>query len=277
MAIVTISRELGSGGDTLAEMVANELGYTLVDHRRFHAETEKYGLLRPELEKVDERKPGLLDRFFRERQAVYLDLLQAIVYDFAEKDNAVIVGRGANFLLKDIGHAFHVRVVSSFEARKKRLMENEGVTGQLAEEFIAHNDQERSAFTKYFFNARWGDPSLYDMVINTTNLDLETACKLILQALSAPRFVSPEPRSGKILQSLSLTKRLKAELMSDERIDASGVTIIAEEEGRLLLKGRVNSPEEKELAVELLSKHPEVREVRDELVVMPPIEGWYPV
>ncbi len=277
MAIVTISRKLGSGGDTLAEMVASELGYTLVDHRRFRAEAERYGLLRPELEKVDERKPGLVDRFFRERQAVYLDLLQAIVYDFAEKGNAVIVGRGANFLLKDIGHAFHVRVVSSFEARKRRLMANEGVTGQLAEEFIAHNDQERAAFIKYFFDARWDDPINYDMVINTTHLDLETACRLIIQALSAPCFVSPEPESGKILQRLSLANRLKAELMSDERIDASGITVTAEEDGGLLLKGRVNSSEERDLAVELISKHAEVREVRNELVVMPPIEGWYPV
>ena len=72
-------------------------------------------------------------------------------------------------------------------------------------------------------------------------------------------------------------QRVKAALMTDDRLDASGIAVDCAAPGRLRLHGRVNSDEEKELAESIARSFSGVQALESELVVMPPIEGWYPV
>ena len=127
MAVLTVSREIGSGGDAIAKKVAEKCGWDLLDNEGFAAAAQTYGYVRAELEKVDERGPGLIERFFRDRQLVYLDIMRAIVFESAIKNNIVILGRGSGILLKGIPGVFRVRFIASDKVRQRRLVDQEGI------------------------------------------------------------------------------------------------------------------------------------------------------
>ncbi len=277
MGILTISRELGSGGDAIGRKVAEELDWSLLDGDGFAEAAQSYGYVRAELEQVDERKPGLVDRFFRDRQLVYLDIMRAIVYESALKNNFVILGRGSNILLQGIEGVFRARIMAPEEYRRRALVRNESITPAMAEQFIRHNDHERMAYTRHFFDVRWGDASHFDLVLNTGLFGEDMAMRLLAGALRDEKFSRGQPSDSQKLRNLAFAQKIKATIMTDERIDASGVVVDCPEPGKLFLHGRVNSDEEKELAESIAGEYAGVVELRSELVVMPPIEGWYPV
>ena len=277
MAVLTVSREIGSGGDAIAKKVAEKCGWALLDNEGFAAAAQTYGYVREELEKVDERGPGLIERFFRDRQLVYLDIMRAIVFESAIKNDIVILGRGSSILLKGILGVFRVRFIAPDEVRQRRLVDQEGVSASMAEEFIRHNDQERLSYTRYFFDSLWGYPSNYDAVINTGQMSEETAVRLVISFMKSCKFANESPASSETLRNLAYAQKVKALLMTDERIDASGISVDCPEPGRVRLHGRVNSDEEKDVAESLVRGIDGVEDLVSELVVIPPIEGWYPV
>ena len=277
MGVLILSRELGSGGDAIAKRVADELGWTLLDNDGFAAAARSYGYVRAELERVDERSPSLVDRFFRDRQLVYLDTMRAIVYESALKDNHVILGHGAHILLRGIPGVFRSRVVAPNESRQRRLVQHEALSPAMAEEFILHNDRERTSYSRYFFGAAWGEPSDFDIVLNTGFWTEEEAARVLIGLLRKAAQEQPAPSSSVPLQNLAFAQRVKAALMTDDRLDASGIAVDCAAPGRLRLHGRVNSDEEKELAESIARSFSGVQALESELVVMPPIEGWYPV
>jgi len=277
MGVLTLSRELGSGGDAIGRKVANELNWTLLDIDGFAEAACSYGYVREELERVDERSPGLVDRFFRDRQLVYLDIMRAIVYECAIKDNYVILGRGGNSLLAGIPGVMRVRVVAPDNVRQQRLVANEGISGAMAEEFLRHNDQERESYTRYFFDVQWGDPGNFDLVLNTGFYDEDAAARMVVKILKGDFFSTYAPSSSTVLRNLSFAQKIKAKLMTDDRVDASGISVECLDDGKLILRGRVNSEDEKELSESIVNSFEGVESLGSELVVMPPIEGWYPV
>ena len=277
MGVLTISRELGSGGDVIGKKVADELGWDLLDTESFAEAARSYGYVRAELERVDERSPGFVDRFFRDRQLVYLDTMKAIVYECALSDNYVIMGRGGNSLLTGIPGVFRSRIVASDDVRRKHLTENEGITGAMAEEFIRHNDQERKSYTRYFFNARWGDPGDFDVVLNTGYFEDEAVVRMLVKIMKRDHLAQNAPASSESLRNNSFAQKVKAALMTDDRIDASGISVECTVAGCLVLRGRVNSEDEKDLSESIANSFEDVESLESELVVMPPIEGWYPV
>jgi len=275
MGVLTLSRELGSGGDAIAKQVAESLGWSLLDNEGFAAAARSYGYVRAELERVDERSPSFVDRFFRDRQLVYLDIMRAIVYESALKDNQVILGRGAHILLRGIPGVLRARVVAPNEVRQRRLVQNEAVSPAMAEEFILHNDRERTSYSRYFFGAAWGEPMDFDVVLSTGLWDEEEAARLLAGLLR--KSFQESPGSSAKLRDLAFAQKVKAALMADERLDAGGISVDCPAPGRLRLHGRVNSEEEKELAESIARSFEGVKALESELVVMPPIEGWYPV
>ena len=277
MGVLTISRELGSGGDAIGKKVAEELSWELLDIEGFAEAARSYGYVRAELERVDERSPGLVDRFFRDRQLVYLDIMRAIVYECALRDNYVILGRGGNSLLSGIPGVFRSRIIAPEDVRQRRLVANEGLSASMAEEFLRHNDQERKSYTRYFFDVRWGDPGGFDLVLNTGFFEEEAVVRMLVRLMKREDFAKDAPSSSEELRHLSFAQKVKAALMTDDRIDASGISVECSAGGQLFLHGRVNSQDEKDLSESIAGAFEGVESLNSELVVMPPIEGWYPV
>tara|TARA_B110000014_G_scaffold245181_1_gene216952 strand:- start:102 stop:935 length:834 start_codon:yes stop_codon:yes gene_type:complete len=277
MGILTVSRQLGSGGDIIAKLVAQSLGWNLLDNEAFAKSAEEFGYVREELEHVDERKPGLIERFFRDSQLLYHDIVRAIMFEYAIKGNCVLLGRGSNIILSDIPGVLKVRIIAPIDVRASRLVENEEITKSMAEKFIEHNDQERTSYSRHFFNAEWGDAVNFDLVINTKNVSFEDAKESILELLKEDRSFAIDPSSLSILKDMSYSQKIKAKLMADDRVDATGITVSLDKNNKLTVSGRVNSEEEKETINELCKKlHPE-EEFENEILIVPPIEGWYPV
>src|SRR5678816_3797197 len=109
MAIVTISHEIGAGGPEIGQQLADRLGSRYVDHELISNAATRYGLLEEKLSHLDESKPSLFERFDAETRR-YITVIQTALYDFAEQDNVVLMGRGGQWLLRGIPHV--LRAVS---------------------------------------------------------------------------------------------------------------------------------------------------------------------
>src|SRR5262245_66586326 len=103
MAIITISHEMGAGGPEIGMSLAKRLGYRYVDQELIQDAVRRYGLAEEKLSHLDESKPTLFERFDAETRH-YITILQTTLLEFAEGDNAVLMGRGGQWLLRGIPH-----------------------------------------------------------------------------------------------------------------------------------------------------------------------------
>jgi len=182
--IVTIEREYGCGGGAIAAQLAGRLGWTLWDHRLTEEIASMANVDCSAVERQGERVDG---RFYRlakvfwrgsyERSMPLDDtqtfdadcmvaMMEKIAAKIAQEGNAVVVGRGAPFFLRDRGDTFHVFLYAP-RAEKIRRIVADGGSQREAEELVETVDRERIAFVKHYFGADWPTRALYHMMINT--------------------------------------------------------------------------------------------------------------
>jgi len=150
MAIVTISRQIGSGGDEIAARLANELSFTLVDQGLLVRLMQEHGLSRTEFDELDEEQHGREGRDRGETQ-VHVDLLHTLIANLAAEKDLVVLGRGGQFIFRGFPGALHVRVVAGARVRVKRLMEERGAEENSAVSLMQENDEARRAFIEYHY------------------------------------------------------------------------------------------------------------------------------
>ena len=182
MGIITISRQIGAGETVVAKAVAEELGWECVDKQILNKEVEDTGIKLPYIVHFDERVPqkGEEPPNLKDHE-IYFKALQKIIRDFADKGDVVIVGRGANFILKDYD-ALHYRLIADLPYRLQRVMETRWVNEGPARYIIEQNNKDRASFIRHYFQADWEDPVHYHAVLNTSKLGLETVIDRILSA-----------------------------------------------------------------------------------------------
>jgi cytidylate kinase len=203
MAVITISRLYGSGGHALAERLAKDLGYTLWDKEIIKQVAERGNVSTGEV-KGFERYGGsrlmrLLDklvttdyitRLSRSEIGIlnekrYVELVQEIVTEIYVQDNAVILGRGAQFILADKPGAMHVLLVAGDEWRKSNLSKLDNPKDMSPESLLRSEDQRRRDFLSCFGGDKSpNDPSLYHQCLNQGLLDQDKVAKLILAMIS---------------------------------------------------------------------------------------------
>jgi cytidylate kinase len=204
--IITIEREYGCGGGGIARKLAEQLGWTLWDQR---ITKEIAGMANVDssavercAERVDSRFYRLAKTFWRGsyERAIPLDVTQTFDADcmmsmmekisakIAAEGNAVVVGRGSPYFLRDRDDTFHVFLYAP-RAEKVRRIVADGTSAQEAEELIDTVDQDRKAFIRHYFNAEWPTRALYHMMINTVAGD-EYVIATIRESMH--RLESPE-------------------------------------------------------------------------------------
>jgi len=114
-----------------------------------------------------------------EASATYAKLVHQVIGEYAEKGNVIIVGRGAQIVLRDFPGALHVRLHAPLEVRILHLMERLGLERKEAERQIHQSDKERQRYLKHFYNAAWDDPVLYHLTINTGKIAADWATQVI--------------------------------------------------------------------------------------------------
>ena len=197
MAILTISQEMGSGGAEIGLTVATRLGYTCVDNEELLSRAQRYGLAEDRLSHLADSRPSWAERFDGETRR-YIVALQAVLWEFAQDDEVVLMGRGGQWLLRDVPHVLRVRIMAPFPLRVTRLTETlaaqgqERVTPKIVAQFIRRDDIQKAARMHYLFAVELKDPSLYDVLINTATLSRETAVQLLVKVARQPDFATTD-------------------------------------------------------------------------------------
>ena len=182
MAIITISRQIGSGGDEIAARLAKELRFTLVDHTLLVELVKGQGLSKSDFEALDEEEFGEEQRN-REQDQVYVDLLPSLITELATEKNLVLLGRGSQCIFRGFPGAMHVRVVAGAKERARRLMDERGIEEHSAVRLVEESDETRRRFIQYHYGEDIDDAAHYDLVMNTDRLSVETATRLVQLAV----------------------------------------------------------------------------------------------
>jgi cytidylate kinase len=197
--LITIEREYGCGGGAIAAQLADRLGWKLWDRLLTEeiarlAQVDRSAVLRCD-ERMDSSLYRLAKAFWRgtyERgthlgthQAFDTDcmvaMMEEITAKIAEEGNAVVVGRGAPYFLRERPDAFHVFLYAPRAEKLRRLL-RDGAAESEAEELVDTVDLERKAFIKHYFDAEWPTRSLYHLMVNTA-VGNETVIQTILHAM----------------------------------------------------------------------------------------------
>ena len=246
MAIITISREMGSGGIPIAHKVAEKLGYQLIDGETIMEAAAAYGLSPEAVEQADEKPPHFVDSL-DSKQSLDLHLIELIILEAALKGDVVIYGRGGQDLLKDINSVLRTRIIAPFEARVERWSEREWLDPDRARYLVRKSDQQRAGFIKYYFDRDWEDSVHYDLTINTERLSEDMAVQIICNSIKDENLEGIKASSKKILSDLILRKRVEIAILSANDIDAY-LLEISVEDGTVTLSGQVHSNAEKKSA-----------------------------
>jgi cytidylate kinase len=270
MAIVTVSHEMGSGGPEIGVALAERLGYRHVDQDVIPLAARQYGVGEEKLTQVDETKPSFVERFDVETRR-YITILQSALLDVAEQDNAIIMGRGGQVLLRNIPHVLRVRVTAPFELRVKRVIKK--MAGQMGEtvdvrttaEMIRRNDHEKSGRMRYLFDVDWCDSALYDLVINTEKLTNEAGVELIVGLLKRPEL-APTELSRQMVHDRALASRVRTALAAHPETRKYRINVEADR-GVVQIEGTAAL----ERAAEVARGVPGVADVKSQLLEVPPI------
>lgn len=206
MRAITLSREYGSGGGEIAARLASRLGWQLIDHEIVARVAHELDISEIEATERDEYAEGLVSRLLSNMQLYepavlvavpplmvsnimghdvqrYAEALQRIVLAAVEAGQVVIVGRGGQALLQDWPDVLHVRVIAPLDFRIAYVMQREGVTQAEAHSRIQLKDRDRIRYLRFIHRCHPEESHLYDLVINTYVLDLDSAVDLICLAL----------------------------------------------------------------------------------------------
>jgi len=187
--VITISREPGSGGNILAERLGDELRYDVYHQKILHLMAESTNVSMTLLEQLDEKGLTLVEdclwSLVNHRHLwpdQYLRHLVKIIGSIGKHGHAVIVGRGANFILPP-AKRLSVRVVAPQELRIQRVSQDFGVSMQEAKRRVSRTESDRKAFIRKYFKADVSAPENYDMVIDTGLIGIEAAAHSIKYAI----------------------------------------------------------------------------------------------
>jgi cytidylate kinase len=242
MAILTISREYGSGGLAIGRRVAERLGYQLVDKERLLQDLERAGPRWGRVAReVDEVCPTLWERHDWQYRG-YVAQLEDLILAYAVADNVVIIGRGGSFLLQGVPFCLKVRLAAPLEARLEAVMARERLTRKAAARLIAQVDGERACYIRANYGSAWDADQVYDLTLNTDSLTHDRVVSILTENLVAKDgLATPEARARLALAALGY--HLKARIATDLRVLVPTLEVFQEED-TLVVSGIVHTPEE---------------------------------
>jgi cytidylate kinase len=178
MAVITISRQLGSLGCQIVEEIAACLNYRVIWREVINEAASRAGVPEVALATIDELdllgiRPSSDDR------KAYHNAVREIMKELASEGNVVILGRAGQVILSGVPDVLHIRIYAPFDLRVERIAVRHELSMDVARAQVEASDQTRTRYLKRYYNARWDDPALYDLMINTGNLDANTAAAVV--------------------------------------------------------------------------------------------------
>jgi cytidylate kinase len=242
MAILTISREYGSGGREIGRAVSRELGYSYIDRTKILEDIRQAGEKWEKWsETLDEHCPTVWEKYDWSFKG-FAALIQSVILQETLKDNVVIMGRGGNFLLRDIPLALRVRINAPIEERMARIVTRESVDVKTARWLIEKTDSERACFISAIYGKRWDDTAEYDMTIDTADSSLDEISSMIAKTLKKKDELKSD-KTMELLRMRALAANVKAAIATDASFLIPVFDVFAEE-GTVVIRGVVHTPAE---------------------------------
>ncbi|MGH7830538.1 MAG: cytidylate kinase family protein [Candidatus Binatia bacterium] len=265
MAIIAMSRELGSLGTVIGTQAAKRLNYDYVYQEITSTAARDYEVMEEKLIRVVEKPPRFLEKLSGDFRR-YQTFVQAQVFKIAEKNNVVLIGRWSTLLLRGIDHALRVRVTAPLEVRARRVEKMMQVGGERALELVKQNDLERGERMRQLYDIDWTAPHLYDLVLNTEKISVEAGTTLIVELIQNQEFRTTKASEKKI-HNLAVASAIRAELKAHRSTRDVDVDIQVRD-GHVILMGVVASEAEKRAAERVVGAMKGTERVDSHLRVM---------
>lgn len=192
--VISIGRQKGSGGKEIAEKLARRLGVKIYDKKLLEVAAKESGLDTSVFEETDEREShtfmgnmfsihGSLANVLSGGSCIEEDQLFEIqsetIRNIAAKESCIIVGRCAEYILRDHPAMTSIFITADSKERAARIMDSEGLEHDRAVEFIEKSDKRRRQYHDYYATTRWGEARCYDLCINSSRLGIEETVETI--------------------------------------------------------------------------------------------------
>ncbi len=266
MPVIAMTQEMATLGKDVALGVCEALGLQQVRHEVGDVVAGKMHVKKSLIRRIREGKASKIEKWAADEKTISIFTAEE-VYDLAAKGNVLIRGWGATFLLREVPHIPCIRVCAPMALRIQRLMERLGTDdADLARREIEVDDAAHASRMEEHFNVRWGDPTLYDLTLNTERVPIAQCVEQVVALARSPAF-RETAESRQFIADLALHGRVRAALRSDERTSGIDVAIEAKK-GALTLRGIVVDEREKGLCRDVVRAVPGVASVRDEVRTM---------
>lgn len=204
MAVITISRQYGAGAMALGHRLAGKYGYTLASREIVQSIADKAKVSTDFVLSVEKEAGTRLSRFMTRiissrgmaskilrddsgyiDEKLYLDYLVLTVVQIADEGNAVIMGRGSQYILRTHPDAYHILLVDDLENRIRRVEKREKISFEQAARIVNHEDKRRLSLYHRLGKQDYDRPGLYHLVLNMSRLSLDKAFNLVVNLMES--------------------------------------------------------------------------------------------
>ncbi|HXS29663.1 MAG TPA: cytidylate kinase family protein [Steroidobacteraceae bacterium] len=266
MPVIALTQGMGSLAQDIAEQLAQELQLSTLQHEVAERVASKMHVSKSLISRLRAGKAGTFERLKADREGMAIYSAEEVL-DAAAAGNVVLRGWGATCLLRPVPHVPCVRILRPLAKRVQWLMaELDTDDVELAEAEIKRSDEANAARMHDQFGVTWGDPVLFDLVLNTDRLSVDTCVQQIKDLLARPEFVETEA-SRALLLSMALHARVRSALRAHEATRDVNITI----EGvgaSVVLRGIVVSEAERAEVAQVAAAVPGVTGIDNQLRVM---------
>ena len=186
--VITISREFGSGGRTIGKLVADKLGIPCYDAELIEKIAEQSGYSAEYIkQEVEYGSGGWFSAMFADRSAgltnqdKMFSIQSRIIEELAEEGPCVIVGRCADFVLRDKADCLNVFIHASMEKRAERIVKEYGERAESPEKRLKEKDKRRAAYHRFYTDMKWGHAQNYHVCLDSGEFGIEKCAEIIAQ------------------------------------------------------------------------------------------------
>lgn len=187
--IITISRQFGSGGRTIGKELAEKLGIPCYDHELIDKVAQESGFVKEYIAEKSEysERGGWLANALSERgfhsgmsnQDYIWSIQRKVILDLAEKESCVIVGRCADYILRDKAECLKVFIHADMEKRAKRIVEKYGESEDTPLKRLKDKDKRRSTYYHFYTDMEWGDVANYHIALDSGVLGIDKCVEIL--------------------------------------------------------------------------------------------------
>lgn len=264
MPVIAMTQEMGSLGKDVAMHLAGLMNLEVMRHEVVDHIAEQMEVPKSAIRRIRQGKASMVERFKIDQRDLAIYTAEEVC-ELADRGNIILRGWGATCILRPVPHVACVRITRSFEKRVEWLMANLATQDkEFAEGEIRRSDEAHGSRIRQLYGVRWGDPVLYDLVLNMDRLTVETAAEQIRLLVSRPEL-QETPESRETLKNLTLEAEIRAAIRHHPATHNTSITIEVTGSGHVVLCGIVLREKERKEVERLAEAVPGVHSIDNRL------------